>query len=147
MNQKTSELFERFVQLLAQKGLKCTYERKKIYDEIQKVESHFDADSLYARFKERGERISRGTVYRTLPLLLEAGVVQKSAGSSKRDFFEKVTKKGHHDHMVCIQCERIIEFQSEELEALQDRLSKEYQFKIAFHDHRLFGYCKNCQSK
>ena len=109
------------------------------------MESHFDADKLYERFKKRGERISRDTVYRTLPLLLEAGVVQKSAGPGKRDYFEKTDHKGHHDHLVCLGCRKIIEFQNEQIEEMQKRVYGQYGFQPIFHDYRLFGYCPDCR--
>lgn len=143
--QKPKDVLETFKTLLSRKGLKYTYEREHIYEEIQRIEKHFNADSLYERFKKRGERIARATVYRNLPVLLEAGVIQKSAGNGKRDFYEKTSAKGHHDHMVCLGCKKILEFHSDELENLQEKLSKEYKFKLVFHDHRLFGYCEKCQ--
>ena len=142
---KTKEQSEHFRELLEQKGLKCTYERQLIFDEVIHLREHFDADSLYDRFKKKGVRVSRDTVYRTLPLLLESGAIQKSAGSGKRDFFERIGRKGHHDHMICIKCGRIIEFQCEEIEKLQERKAQEFGFKLTFHDHRLFGTCKDCQ--
>lgn len=134
-----------FKDLLDRKGLKYTYERECIFDEIQKIGKHFDADSLYDRFKNRGDRIARATVYRNLPLLLESGVIQKSAGEGKRDFYER-TDRGHHDHMVCLGCKRIIEFHNDELEELQKRLADENRFQLVFHDHRLFGYCDKCRA-
>lgn len=135
-----------FEGLLEKRGLKYTYERKQILDEVLHLKEHFDADSLYERFKKKGLRISRDTVYRTLPLLLESNVIQKSAGAGKREFFERIGTKGHHDHMICIECGKIIEFQCEEIEKLQERKAAEYGFQLAFHDHRLFGTCKDCQS-
>ena len=135
----------RFEQLLEEKGLKNTFERKQILDEILKLKGHFDADGFYESVKEKGLRVSRDTVYRTIPLLLECGVIQKSVGDGRREYFERPGSKGHHDHMVCIKCGTIIEFQSEEIEALQDKVCSQYSFSLIFHDHRLFGYCKNCQ--
>lgn len=143
--ERLKEQEERFRGLLERKGLKYTYERKSIFEEVARFREHFDADSLYGRFKKRGSRISRDTVYRTLPLLLESRVIQKSAGASKREFFERIGAKGHHDHMVCTKCGRIIEFQCEEIEKLQDKVCTQYGFKLSFHDHRLFGFCKECQ--
>jgi Fur family transcriptional regulator, ferric uptake regulator len=136
---------EQFHELLTEKGLKFTHERKKIFEEVMNLRDHFDADSLYDRFKKKGLRISRDTVYRTLPLLLESKTVQKSAGNGKRDFYERIGVKGHHDHMICVQCGKIIEFQSEGIERLQDKVCKEHHFKLTFHDHRLFGLCQDCQ--
>lgn len=131
--------------VLDDKHLKYTYERKIIFEEVSGLDAHFDADSLYERFKNKGLRISRDTVYRTLPLLLEAGVVQKSVGEGKREFFERVSGKGHHDHMVCVKCSAIIEFTCDEIESLQEEVCNKYGFKLIFHDHRLFGHCKKCQ--
>lgn len=131
--------------VLEEKNLKYTYERKTIFEEVSSLDEHFDADSLYERFKRKGFRISRDTVYRTLPLLLEAGVVQKSAGEGKREFFERVSGKGHHDHMICVKCSAIIEFTCDPIEVLQEEVCKKYGFKLIFHDHRLFGHCKRCQ--
>ncbi|OGX04801.1 MAG: hypothetical protein A3G87_08540 [Omnitrophica bacterium RIFCSPLOWO2_12_FULL_50_11] len=133
--------------LLQKKGLKLTYERKRIFEEVGKLREHFDADGLYERFKRKGERIARGTVYRTLPLLLECGVVQKSAGTGKKEFFERTSFKGHHDHMVCIRCGKIIEFHSEAVERAQAKACEDFHFKLVFHDHRLFGHCKNCRNR
>ena len=136
---------ESFRGLLEQRGLKFTHERKEIFDEVARVHRHFDADGLYDRFKKRGSRISRDTVYRTIPLLLESGVIQKSVGEGKREFFEPITSKGHHDHMVCIRCGNFIEFHCEEIEELQEKVAQAHGFKVSFHDHRLYGTCKNCQ--
>jgi Fur family ferric uptake transcriptional regulator len=141
-----SQLTDKFRGLLEQKGLKFTFERKFICEEVMKLKEHFDADSLYERFKKRGLRISRDTVYRTLPLLLESGVIQKSVGEGKREFFERTSGKGHHDHMLCIRCGRIIEFRCEEIEKLQQEMCQKYHFRMTFHDHRLFGECKSCRS-
>lgn len=137
----TSEHFEA---LLHEKGLKFTFERQCIFKEVAHLKTHFDADSLYERFKSKGLRISRDTVYRTIPLLLESGVIQKSVGEGKREFYERLGEHGHHDHMVCLKCEKFIEFQSEEIEKLQDKICDEHGFKLIFHDHRLYGLCREC---
>lgn len=143
--QQEQQGLEKFNELLSERGLKFTFERKTIFEEVAKLSDHFDADSLYERFKAQGMRISRDTVYRTIPLLLESGVIQKSVGDGKRDFFERVGPKGHHDHLVCSRCGKFIEFHCEEIEELQDRICKDHGFRLLFHDHRLFGICKECQ--
>lgn len=140
---KTSTDNKRFEDLLEERGLKFTFERRHIYEEISHLKRHFDADSLYERFKQKGLRISRDTVYRTIPLLLESGVIQKSVGEGKREFYEPTTK-GHHDHMVCVRCGKIIEFTCDEIESLQEKVCEDHKFKLIFHDHRLFGECKDC---
>jgi len=135
---------EQFVRLLESKALKYTHERRIILEEIQRTQGHFDADGLYAHLKETGLRIARDTVYRTIPLLLEGGIIQKSVGDGRREYFERTVGRGHHDHMVCIQCSKIIEFTSDEIEKAQEKICDQYGFRLKFHDHRLFGYCREC---
>jgi Fur family ferric uptake transcriptional regulator len=141
------ESVERFKELLIRKKLKYTWERQTICEEIIGLDRHFDADSLYERFKRRGLRISRDTVYRTIPLLLESGVIQKSAGRTVRQFFERTGRLGHHDHLICISCGKIAEFRSPEIEKLQERVGESHGFRLVFHDHRLYGYCPGCRSR
>lgn len=74
-------------------------------------------------------------------------MVQKSVGDGRREYFERVGVKGHHDHMVCIQCGKILEFTSEPIETIQEAVCREHRFQLLFHDHRLFGYCEDCQTK
>jgi Fur family ferric uptake transcriptional regulator len=141
---RETEALKHFEALLKKKSLKLTRERRHIFDVVSHRRGHFDADSLYESIRKDNERVARGTVYRTIPLLLESGVIQKSVGNGHRDFFESRSGRAHHDHMVCIRCQKVIEFHSEEIEKAQDRACEKYNFKLAFHDHRLFGYCKEC---
>jgi Fur family transcriptional regulator, ferric uptake regulator len=135
-----------FQKLLEDKHLRYTSERKYIFDRVARLKEHFDADSLYLRLKKENSRISRATVYRTIPLLLESGVIQKSVGEGKREFFESKPDR-HHDHIFCIECHKVIEFYCDEIEKLQDEICERYGFKLAFHDHRLYGHCKDCQAR
>ena len=141
-----SEL-DTFHRLLEAKGMKYTYERRTMCEEILKMKQHFSADSLYGLLKKEGYRISRDTVYRNIPLLLESGVIQKSVGSGRGEFFERTSEKGHHDHMICLDCDKIVEFECKEIEVLQEKIAEEHGFKLAYHDHRLYVYCKkeNCK--
>lgn len=145
MKFEQKEKSNKFEVLLKKKGLKYTFERRSIYDEVLKLKEHFDAEGFYERFKKKGLRISRDTVYRTIPLLLESGIIQKSVGNGKQEFYERTSSKGHHDHMVCISCHKIIEFSCPEIEAAQEKICADHRFHLVFHDHRLFGKCQNCQ--
>jgi len=135
---------ERFKQLLLAKGLKYTLERRQIFAEVERMGEHFDADELFESLKKAGLHISRDTVYRNIPLLLECGAIQKSVGRGRREYFERLGAKGHHDHMVCLDCGNVIEFHSEQIEKLQQAICVEHGFELLFHDHRLFGRCQDC---
>ncbi len=134
----------RFEGVLLRKGLKCTSERKLIYQEVSRLRGHFDSDGLYEQFKKKRLRVSRATIFRTLPILLESGLIQKAAGSGKQEYFESTFGSGHHDHLICTECGTIIEFCSEEIEQWQERICREHGFELSFHEQRLFGKCKKC---
>ena len=134
-----------FAVYLEKKGLKYTRERRCIFEKINSLSSHFDADRLYEVLKKEDENIARGTVYRTIPLLLESGVIQKSVGSGKGEFFERSSSKGHHDHIICIACGKVIEYHNEAIEALQAKVCKKYNAELVFHDHKLFVRCVRCR--
>ena len=127
--------------------MKVTAERRQLLEEVLLQRKHFDADGLYETLKKKGIRVSRDTVFRTMPLLLECGVLQKSVGDGRREYFERTAAKGHHDHMVCIDCGKVIEWASDALEKLQERICAEHGFALVFHDHRLFGHCRECQKR
>ncbi len=133
-----------FESLLRGKGLKYTHERRSIYGTVSRLKGHFDAEGLYVSVKKENSRIARGTVYRTIPLLLESGVIQNSVGKGKSEFFERKEPKGHHDHMICVSCGAVVEFHCEEIETLQETVCKKYGAKLLFHDHKLFVHCRRC---
>lgn len=137
---------EIFQNHLRDRDLRFTAEREGILSNVLSLTQHFDADELYEDLRSKGLRISRDTVYRTIPLLLECGIIQKSVGKSKRDYFE-VAEEGHHDHMVCLCCSKVIEFHSEQIEQLQIKICKKVEFEMVFHDHKLVGYCRDCKNK
>jgi Fur family ferric uptake transcriptional regulator len=136
-----------FEALLREKGLKYTHEREAIYKVVSGLEEHFDADTLFASVKKEDQRIARGTVYRTIPLLLESGVIQNSVGKGKSDFFERKAPKGHHDHMICVTCGNVVEYHCPKIETLQDMVCKKHSAKLLFHTHTLFVHCSSCVKK
>ena len=142
------EYVEQFDKFLRKKSLKLTSGRQCILQQVVHIDGHFDTESLYALLKKKNVRVSRDAVFRNVPLLLEAGVIQKSVGEGKGEYYEVVVPhEGHHDHMVCTECGSVIEFFSNKLEKLQAEICKEYKFKMTFHDHRIFGLCSKCQEK
>ena len=120
-----------FESCLEKKGLKYTRERRCIYEKVNSLSSHFDVDRLYEVLKKEDENIARGTVYRTIPLLLESGVIQKSVGSGKGWFFERPNSKGHHDHIICVGCGKVIEHHNKKIEEHQMKICKKY--KVSLH--------------
>lgn len=138
----TANSFEMF---LEKKDLKYTRERKRIYEKVRALPEHFDGEKLYEILRKEDGDIARGTVFRTIPLLLESGVIQLAVGKGKGEFFERASSKGHHDHILCVGCGKVIEYQCEEIEELQDKICKKYDAELLFHDHKLYVRCAKCR--
>lgn len=132
---------------LKSKGFKITKEREEIIKEIENIEGHFNPDELYLKMKSKGSKISRASIYRTLPILLEGGLIEVAEKSDKQTYYEKIKDKKHHDHMICIKCGKIIEFLSPTLELLQQEICEKEHFKMVKHSLEIYGYCDKCQKE
>jgi Fur family ferric uptake transcriptional regulator len=137
---------ELFRQYLLKKGQRLTKERDAILQEAFACEGHFDPETLYMDMRKRGMKASRASVYRTLNLLCECGLVQKVSKTEHGTVYEQILGRQHHDHMVCINCGKVIEFYSESLESLQDALCREQDFTGKSHTLEIRGYCGHCES-
>lgn len=132
---------------LKSRGLKFTKERQLILNEINLQHRHFDLDEFYLKMRQKGLKVSKASVYRILPLLLESGLIKQVEKTDKHAHYELISGSRHHDHMLCLLCGRIIEFYSPKLEELQDRLCKDKDFEGMSHTLEIMGYCKGCRDK
>jgi len=124
-------------------GLKVTHPRTKILEVLQSnPEFHLSADAIHSYLLKHNESIGLATVYRVLTQLEMAGLVQKNQFKENQSTYE--IKKQHHDHLICTQCGKIIEFINDDLERLQESISKNYQFRLDSHVMTLFGECMDC---
>jgi len=137
----------RFEAYLRSKKLKLTGERMEILAAIFLKSSHFDAEALHAELKQQGRDISRATVYRTLDLLVQCGLVRKSSLGSTHANYEAAHEDEHHDHLICLNCNKVMEFYRPDLEQLQDDICREQQFQPLHHSLQIFGLCSNCVGK
>ena len=129
-------------------GLKVTHPRTKILDVLQSNPgTHLSADEIHNKLVDHNESIGLATVYRVLTQLELAGLIQKNQFNDNQSSYE--IKKQHHDHLICTKCGKIIEFMNDDLEALQEKISDTYQFRLDSHVMTLFGVCRdgNCQDK
>jgi Fur family ferric uptake transcriptional regulator len=134
---------EKFREFLSVRGLKQTGERMRIVEHIFEKHHHFVADELVASMKAKNLRVSRPTVYRTLSILVEAGLLRElHFGTSTH--YEHDYGYPQHEHMVCDKCGDVIEFVSEELAELQERICREYRFRPTNHKFIIQGICENC---
>ena len=137
----------RFSDFLTRQGQKLTRERTALVREIFSTHYHFEADELLFTMKQKSVKISRATVYRTLELLVKSGLVRRVHLGEDHYHYEHVRGDSHHDHLICIECKRIVEFEEPRVEALQDEIADKYGFVIRSHKHELYGVCPDCQRK
>lgn len=136
----------KFIQYLVSLGLKFTRQRQLVLEEVFRRHGHFEVDDILLGLRQRGTRVSRASVYRTLPLLTASGLLREVPSSEKHSHYEHTFGHNHHDHLVCIRCGRIVEFEDSELEQIQERVCSELDFKPISHKLEIAGLCKECKS-
>ncbi len=134
-----------FRNFLGGKGLKLTKERIAVLSEVYSFHGHFEPEYLYSRIRDSGSKASRASVYRTLSLLVECGLVKRVTRTDKGNTYEHTYGHAHHDHMICDICGDIIEFFSEKLENLQDEICEKNSFVGLSHALEIRGRCKKCR--
>ena len=129
---------QHLVEVLRKEGLRYTSQRQAVWDEIKKSEEHRDAEDIYLQLKSNNHNVSRATVYRTIDVLVKNHMVRKMDLGDGRSLFEPRIDDEHHDHMICLDTGKIIEFFDEELEDLQDKIAEKHGYKVVRHVHQLF---------
>jgi Fur family ferric uptake transcriptional regulator len=134
---------QRFEEFLQSRGKRTSKQRRMIVEEVFRQHEHFDADHLSAQLARSGSDVSRPTVYRTLNELVEAGLLRRMTLGG-RSVYEHDYGYPQHDHLYCQQCERLIEFHSEELQRIREAVAREHQFRVTSHRFTIFGTCAQC---
>ena len=127
---------------------KLTSQRQDILDVLlNNFGEHFSAEELYAEVKKINPDIGLATVYRTLELMCQLGIAHQLDFDSNYKRYELNLEGGHHHHLICIDCGRIIEFNDQDLEDFEKRLEEDYQFRIIEHRIKFYGQCKECKKR
>lgn len=128
-------------------GLKVTVPRLKILQILENAkEHHLTAEDIYRTLIESGEEIGLATVYRVLTQFEEAGLVTRHHFESGQSVFE-IASSEHHDHLVCVKCNRVEEFVDQVIESRQREIAKEAGYQMTDHSLNIYGICKQCQKK
>ena len=129
-------------------GRRITLQRQIVLDVIETAEKHLDAESIFQRAREKDPNISLATVYRTLAVLTEMGLVDRSylASNHEREHYEPVGAPKHH-HFTCLDCHEVIEFQSPGLSELIGQLQEELGVEVLHACICVEGYCSECVPK
>jgi len=144
-NKKTIELLK---QIVKNKGLKYTKQREIIFETILESNNHISADEINSIIKKKykNSNIGIATIYRALSFLEDAKLITSVMINSDTKMYEN-NLKSHHDHLVCINCGKIVEFCDEEIEARQNNIALKFGFEITSHTMYLYGLCSECQNK
>ena len=132
-----------FAEFIQRQGLKTTRQRNTIVSTFFRLHGHISVEELLAEVKKVNPRIGYATVYRTLHLLVDSGLVEERRFGDGLARYEGHSEVEHHDHMICLECGEIFEFYNPRLEALQEQLADENEFQIYRHRLELYGACKD----
>lgn len=126
---------------LRKAGLKVTLPRIKILELLETAEDHhLSAEEIYKTLLEQGEDVGLATVYRVLTQFESAGIIQRHNFENNHSVFE-IMQEGHHDHLVCQGCGKVVEFTNDLIENEQHAIAESFGFKLTGHSLNLYGYC------
>jgi len=134
-----------FADFIKRKGLKTTRQRNTIVSTFFRMRGHISVEELLNEVKKVNPRIGYATVYRTLHLLVESALVEERRFGDGMARYEGHSDVEHHDHMICLECGEIFEFFNPRLEALQEKLAEENNFRIYRHRLELYGACQDVE--
>lgn len=136
-----------FKHFIEAKGLIFTSERQSVAEEVFSNHDHLDAEEVLRSLKGKGSKVSRATIYRTLDLLVDSELVGKIDLGEGRWAYEHVTGHPHHDHLVCLKCGKVQEFEEPLIEQLQEWACEKAKFRATGHNLNIYGYCENCTDR
>lgn len=134
---------QKFLDFLARKNLRITSQRQAIIDTVFNTDQHFTAEQLLDWSRARDQSVSRATVYRTLPLLTESGLVREMDFGKDYKFYDpNYADHPNHSHIICQDCERIVEFESDKISKIESEISQKLGFSVKSQRLQITGSCE-----
>lgn len=130
---------------MGKRGLRSTSQRRLVAEVFFRSDGHLSIDEMLALVRKRDPKVGYATVYRTMKLLVQSGVASERQFGNTVTRFEIAHGDEHHDHLICVECGAIIEFEDAGIERLQDAVAERHGFRLQRHKHELYGTCRNCQ--
>ena len=146
VDEKTATV-ENFLAFMKHKGMNTTNQRRAIAETFFNLKGHHSLEEFYQIILKKDPSIGQTTVYRTLKLLCEAGFATEIHFSDDITRYEVANPTSHHDHLICLECGRIVEICDQRIEKWQKEIAAEYGFTLSGHLHNLYGTCQECQEK
>lgn len=139
---------QKFLQFLERKNLRLTVQRQAIIETVFSTDEHFTAEQLLDWSRQRDRSVSRATVYRTLPLLTESGLVREmDFGGDHKVYDPNYADHPNHSHIICQDCSRIVEFDSEKIDLLENEISHRLGFELKSQRLQLSGKCEELKRR
>lgn len=132
---------ERLREHVKREGLRASDVREAVARAALEMDGHFDVEALRARLPDS----HFSTIYRTLPVLMDAGLLRSAPKTGEGQYYERAFERSHHQHLLCIRCGSVVEFQLENIEQIEENAAKRFNFAIVHREHHLFGLCKTCR--
>jgi Fur family ferric uptake transcriptional regulator len=140
-------LLERFRRYLRDHRLPVTRPRDLVAETVFLSDDHLSVDAIQRRLKERGVRVGTATVYRTLDVLVQSGLVRAHDFGEGYKRYEPMPTQAHHEHLVCVRCGRVVEFANERLERMLPIIADEHAFQHQRHRVEIYGVCRECRQR
>ncbi|MGB5702285.1 MAG: Fur family transcriptional regulator [Polyangiales bacterium] len=141
------QLRARLNDYMARHGLRSTEQRRVVTEMFFESDGHLSIEDLLDEVRVKEPRIGYATVYRTLKLLKECGLAFERHFGDGVSRYEVAWSDEHHDHLICVECEKIIEFEDDDIEGLQHQVAAKHGFRLVRHKLELYGVCPDCQAK
>ncbi|BAF70187.1 MULTISPECIES: Fur family transcriptional regulator [unclassified Nitratiruptor] len=146
MKKNLEKYLQELKEIVKKRGLKHSSQREQVLKVLFHAKEHLTPEEIYNKVKKENPNIGLATVYRTLSLLEKEDMVSSVSFGHEGKKYE-LNRGEHHDHMICLECGKILEFYDENLEKLQEKIAEEHNFKLLTHQMNLYGICKECQKK
>lgn len=140
-------LLERFRRYLRDHNLPVTSQREAVAETVFFADAHLSVGDIERTLRARGVRIGKATVYRTLDVLLQAGLIQEHEFGEGFKRYEPLAAESQHEHLICMSCGKVVEFSSERLERMKALIAEEYGFRPHHHRLEIYGVCGECQRR
>ncbi|MCH7683537.1 MAG: transcriptional repressor [Gemmatimonadetes bacterium] len=142
-----AELVEGFRGYMRDHNLPLTHQREAIASALFHSEEHLSVEDIEAILRDENVHVGKATVYRTLDLLVRAGLVDEHDFGEGFKRFEPRSARSHHEHLICLACGKVVEFTSERIERMKALIADEHGFRHHHHRLDIYGVCSECQGR
>ena len=142
-----TKMVKQFEDYLKSCGLRMTQTRLDVLNQVFDYPGHFQTEDLLVQMRRNGYLVSRPTIYRTLPLLVQSGLLTEFIDAQKNTRYESIHSLREHAHLICLRCNQIVEFKEPRIDNLQKSVCEAHNFKAVRFRNEIIGYCEECQAE